>query len=196
MSFEEHISTKVRIANSIVGLIRRSFTFLDCKSFVKMYTAFVRPHLEYAQSVWAPHLTKYIDMLENVQVRATKLVDGLSNLEYPDRLKRLNLPTLLYRRKRGDMIEIFKHFHNYDKNLLSSSFQPKDRPSRKHGYQLHEITPRDGKRGIQTNAFYFRSAKLWNNLPRIVVNAENINTFKNRLDEAWKNEPIKFNNKA
>ena len=51
LSFEEHISNKARIANAIVGLIRRSFTFLDVKSFTKMYTAFVRPHLEYAQSV-------------------------------------------------------------------------------------------------------------------------------------------------
>ena len=44
--FEDHISTKVRVANGIVGLIRRSFTHLDRKSFTKIYTAFVRPHLE------------------------------------------------------------------------------------------------------------------------------------------------------
>ena len=45
MSFEEHISKKLKTANSIVGLIRRSFSFLDAKSFVKLSTAFVRPHL-------------------------------------------------------------------------------------------------------------------------------------------------------
>ena len=55
LSFEEHISAKVRKANAIVGLIRRSFSFLDCKSFVKIFTAFVRPRLEYAQSFWASH---------------------------------------------------------------------------------------------------------------------------------------------
>ena len=90
MLFEEHISTKVRIANAIVGLIRRSFTHLDCKSFTKIYTAFVRPHLEYAQSVWAPHFRKHINMLKNVQIRATKLVDVLGNMDYPERLKRVN----------------------------------------------------------------------------------------------------------
>ena len=79
--FEEHISNKVRVANAIVGLIRRSFTHLDCKSFTKIYTAFVRPHLEYAQSVWAPHFRKHINMLENVQIRASKLVDGLGNVD-------------------------------------------------------------------------------------------------------------------
>ena len=45
LSFEEHISKEVKTANSIVGLIRQSFSFLDAKSFVKLFTAFVRPHL-------------------------------------------------------------------------------------------------------------------------------------------------------
>ena len=47
LSFE-HISANFRKANAIIGLIRRSFSFLDCKSFVKIFTVFVRPHLEYA----------------------------------------------------------------------------------------------------------------------------------------------------
>ena len=119
------ISSKIRTANAIVGLIRRSFSYLDCKSFVKMYTLFVRPHIEYAQSVWAPYLIKYINLLENVQIRPTKIVDGISKLDYTGRLKKLNMPSLAYRRLRGDMIETYKHFHKYDKNIISSSFQPR-----------------------------------------------------------------------
>ena len=103
LNFTEHISSKIRIANAMVGLIRRSFSYLDCQSFKKMYTAVVRPHLEYAQAVWSPNSRKYINMLENVQIRATKLVDELGKMEYPERLKRLDLPTLLFRRLRGDM---------------------------------------------------------------------------------------------
>ena len=66
----------------MVGLIRRSFSYLSCYLFRKLYLALVRPHLEYAQVVWSPHSKKLINMLENVQIRATKLVDGLSNLDY------------------------------------------------------------------------------------------------------------------
>ena len=82
MSFSEHIANKVNKANAITGLVRRSFTFLDCASFIKLYCAMIRPHLEYAQSIWSPHLLKDIDAIENVQIRATKLVDGLNNLSY------------------------------------------------------------------------------------------------------------------
>ena len=192
LSFEEHISNKIQKANAIVGLIRRSFTHLDHKSFKKLFTAFVRPHLEYAQSVWAPYLKKYINQIENVQARATKLVDNLSNLEYPERLKRLNLPTLAFRRLRGDMIEVYKHFHVYDQSTISRSFQPQVRPSRKHHFQLLNRRAKDGARGIQTNSFYFRIAEVWNELPKTVVNANNVNEFKNKLDEHWKDKSIKF----
>ena len=161
LTFSEHISSKVKKANTIVGLIRRSFTSLDCKSFTKIYTAFVRPHLEYAQSVWSPHLQKYVNMLENVQIRATKLVDGLENLDYEERLKRLNLPSLAFRRFRGDLIELYKHFHHYDQDTISPSFQRRERVTRKHEYQLLQRKTKDAIRGVQSNSFYYCRIKAW-----------------------------------
>ena len=192
LSFEEHIVSKVNKANSIMGLIRRSFSFLDCRLFKKLYTSFVRPHLEFAQSVWSPHLKKHLNLLESVQIRATKQVDGLGDLEYPERLKKLELPTLVYRRKRGDMIELWKHFHTYDQTTISHHFRLQTRPSRKHEYQLQWNKPKDGIRGLQTNSFYFRTIYSWNKLPEEVVNSKDINSFKNELDKAWRNDPTKY----
>ena len=40
-----------------------------------------------------------------VQKRATKMIPGMPKISYPDRLRKLKLPTLTYRRARGDMIE-------------------------------------------------------------------------------------------
>ena len=144
LKFEDQMSAKVKKANGMDGLIRRSFSYLDYRLFKKLYTTFVRPHLEYAQAVWAPHLKKHINMIENVQIRATKLVDGFNSLIYTEKLQILNLPTLVYRRARVDMIEIFKHFHSYDKSTLSKSFQQSNRPSRKHNIQLIWKMPNDG----------------------------------------------------
>ena len=69
-------------------------------------------------------------MLENVQIRATKLVDGLGNLDYEERPKHLNLPSLTFRR--GDLIELYKHFHHYDQDTIPPSFQRKEEVTRKH----------------------------------------------------------------
>ena len=115
------MSEKINKANAVMGMIRRTFSFLDCHLFKKLYTTFVRPHLEYAHPVWSPHLLKHISIIENVQKRATKLVDGLHNYSYSERLRKLDLPTLLYRRERGDMLEVYKQFHTYDKISISSS---------------------------------------------------------------------------
>ena len=196
LSFSEHIASKINKGNSIVGLIRRSFTFLDCASFTKLYCAMVRPHLEYAQSIWSPHLLKDIDAIENVQIRATKLVDGLSNLSYSERLRKLNLPTLVYRRLRGDLIEMFKHVNNYDPSTVAPSFLRRFRPSRKHEFQIHEPIPRDGVRGVQANSFHYRIPTIWNNLPNNVVNASSIDSFKNKLDKLWENQPMKYDHRA
>ena len=65
-------------------------------------------------------MIKHIEAIEAVQRRATRLVPGLSNLEYSERLKTLKLPTLSYRRIRGDMIQTYKILHpteGYDKSL-------------------------------------------------------------------------------
>ena len=193
LKFEQHIAQKVKKANQLMGLIRRSFSYLDCRLFKQLYTTFVRPHLEYAQAVWAPHLRKHVIMLENVQKRATKLVDDLKDLEYPERLRKVNLPTLIYRRARGDMIEIYKHFHTYDKSTLSSTFKHQTRTSRKHNFQLVWKSPKDGVRGVQTNSFYYRTMQTWNNLPAEVVNASNIDLLKKRLGALWKEHPMKYN---
>ena len=151
-----------------MGIIRRSCSFLDGKLFKKLYITFVRPHLEYAQAVWAPYLAKYVNMLEKVQIRATKLIDGFKNVEYSDRLRR------------------------YDQKTLRKSFKPRDRLSRKHTFQLIPNSSKDGTRGVQKNSFYHRAIDKWNELPEYVVNAKNINIFKNALDKYWNDIPMQF----
>ena len=194
LTFADHISNKTRLANAIVGLIRRSFSHLDTRSFKKLFCAFVRPHLEYAQSVWAPHLQKHIDKIEDVLMRATKLVDGLKKMDYEERLRKCGLTTLLFRRMRGDIIDMWKHFNVYDKDILPASFVHNKRPTRlgKHPYQLYQRRPGDGERGTQSNSYYFRITKLWNDLPASVVGATDINTFKNDLDKEWANHPLMY----
>ena len=74
LSFDEYIASKVKTATSLVGLIRRSFTHLDKDMFRTLFTSIVRPHLEYGAPIWNPHSKKLINMIENVQRRASKLI--------------------------------------------------------------------------------------------------------------------------
>ena len=58
LSFDEHINSKVKTANMMAGLIRRSYKFLTVKTFLPLYKSLVRVHFDYATSVWSPHLQK------------------------------------------------------------------------------------------------------------------------------------------
>jgi hypothetical protein len=107
ISFSTHIQNQINKANSIMGLIRRTYTYLDEQSFKYLFQALVRPHLEYAAAVWSPNKSGEIEQIENVQRRAMKQIPSLKNMEYNQRLRKLNMPTVKYRRARGDMIEVF-----------------------------------------------------------------------------------------
>ena len=111
LTFSYHITQAVKKAYQLVGIIRRTFTFLENETFTKLFISLVRPVLEYGYSVWSTNLQYLIEDIENVQCRATKLLPGMYDLDYEDRLKRLNLPSLAFRRICGDVIETFKYCH-------------------------------------------------------------------------------------
>ena len=106
LKFELHVAEKINKANIIIGFIKRNFNYLDKNTFLTLYKALVRPHLEYAQCSWSPY-KKIILSIENVQHRATKIINNINNLTYEERLIYLDLSTLVYR-SRGDMIEMYK----------------------------------------------------------------------------------------
>ena len=189
LSFDDHISLIVKKGNSLLGMIRRSFLYLDKEIFKQLFVSIVRPHLEYAAPVWNPHLKKHITSIESVQRRGTKLIPGLKHLPYKERLKVLDLPTLQYRRYRGDMIETYKLTHDiYDiDNVLTMRMNC--RASTAHLYSIKK-----DRFNKDIGKFYFKNrvADQWNNLPSNVVTAPTINTFKNRLDKIWKKKDIMF----
>ena len=97
---------------------------MNPEMFAQIFKGLVRPHVEYAAPVWNPHKIYQIEAIENVQRRATKIIPGLSHLTYPEILRKLKLPTLAYRRERGDMIQTFKlttDFEGYDKQLQQTT---------------------------------------------------------------------------
>lgn len=196
LTFESHIYSKIKKANRMAGLIRRSFVFLDKQMFRQLFTSMVRPHLEYAAPVWNPYKQGLIDDIEDVQRRASKKIQGLGNLSYPDRLKALKLPTLRYRRYRGDMIEMWKLTHSkYDIEVIDNLVELQ--ASRTRGHQFNLAKPSINKKlNCRLFSFKHRVREQWNNLPKPVVSAGTINTFKNKLDKLWEGSDVYYDHEA
>ena len=190
LKFKEHVALSTAKANRVVGVIRRTFDHLTEKMFVQLFKSLVRPLLEYGHSIWQPDQIGLCREIERVQKRATKLLSHLKEKPYSERLKALKLPSLEHRRKRGDMIEVFKYVNNFYDVKSPKLSKAKNEQLRGNSKKLEKTRCNTS---IRLNYFSNRCINDWNNLPDSVVNAETINSFKNRLDEHWKNLPTIYN---
>ena len=109
----EQIAVSVNKANMILKMLSRTFESREVGLWKQLYRSMVRPNLPYAIHVWSPSLEVDISQLENIQRRATKIPSKLKNICYGGRLKFLGLATLKERRKRGDLIYMYKLTKGY-----------------------------------------------------------------------------------
>ena len=168
-------------ANRTLGFIRRSVTNRSPEVILKLYLSLVRPHLDYAAQFWSPYYRKDVESLEAVQRRMTKMVEGMRNIPYKERLKRLNLHSLERRRVRGDLIEVFKWVKGINEGNIKQVIDfSKQNRTRSNGFKLEKLRFRTN---IGKNWFTNRVVNDWNSLSKHVVEAESINSFKRRLDE-------------
>ena len=117
-----------------------------------------------------------------MQRRATKLAPALKDLSYEDRLRSLDLPSLYYRRARGDVIQIYKHEKELY-NIQAPYIKIDLHETRGHKFRLRK--DRVAKK-VRQNFLTERAANTWNRLPPEVVEAPSLNSFKARIDKLWK----------
>ena len=167
-------------ANMVLGQMSRAFTYRDKLTWVRLYKQYVRPHLEYAVQAWCPWTEADINLIESVQQRAIKMVSGLKSTSYVDRLREVHLTTLVKRRKRGDMIQVWKILHNKDDIDPSCLFQLVDDYScrlTRSSNSLILAKPK-AKLDIRKNYFSHRVVDDWNSLPYSIKSATNLEKFK------------------
>ena len=182
LSFDTHIQDSISKAKSTLAVIKRTFEILNEDTFLLLYKALVRPVLEYCNTVCHPSLLRQSRALESVQRRATRLITSIQHLDYEQRLEKLDLYSLKYRRLRGDLIEAYK-FNHQIYNCTPNFFKFNTQQTRGHQFKLQiNGTNKD----VRKNFFAERIAPAWNALPNYIAEAKNITSFKTMLDQHHK----------
>lgn len=179
-----HVSHIYATASMCAYQVLHSFSTKNVWTLLKAFNTYVRPKLEYNTSVWNPFYLKDVRLIESVQKKFTRQICIRCNIRfnsYCDRLLKLNLHSLEYRRLEFDLILMFKICHNLSELKFNDYFK-----FRKTGYNLrqHCFTVESlfhPKRDQYRHFFFNRIVNIWNYLPEIIVSAATLPVFKARL---------------
>ena len=174
-----------RRASTHLGQITRTFLYWDRFTFLRLYTQFVRCHLEFAVLAWSPWTGHDIEILEKVQRRAVNLITGLNGRAYDEKLDELGLLSLKDRRTKLDLIQTYKILKGIDRvdhdTWFSKVGADATRLTRHTAYHDNLISKRS-RSDVRQNFFSNRVVPKWNKLPVEVKETRTLNIFRTLLD--------------
>ena len=182
LSWSKHVSSVCMKARKIVGLIYRHFSpHSSTSTLLYLYLCLIRPHLEYAAAVWAPHFKRDIAFLENVQKFALRMAFGAWGAEYQHLLSLAAIPTLEGRRAFLKLSMLYR-IMNGTQFFPAGIFVP-EQAVRHHNSHSHILKQPFCKTTRFMSSFVPSAISLWNALDTEVVSCPNITSFKSLLSQ-------------
>ena len=181
LKFHSHVQSVAQKANRLAYSLLKSTVCRSREFMIFLLTTHIRPILEYCSCLWATDYVGDLRLLENIQRRWTKQIDGIKSLSYSERLATLQLYSVQGRLLRADLIQYWKILNR--KSCISPGdiflLSPE---TRTRGHRLKLFYPTINT-DVRKRSFSVRRIHIWNSLPALAVCAQDLSTFKRMLDE-------------
>ena len=176
-----HYSLVTKKAKQLCAWVLNTFYSRDRNTMLILFKSLIRSRLEYSCEVWSPHLIKDINYLEQVQRTFTSKIIGFKDLNYWDRLKKLELYSLQRRRELIIIIHVFKIKNGIYPNTFDLNFKVHKRTNSIKA--ILKPLPRVRGKLLTTyeESFIIKSCKLWNILPSHLTQLSSLSSFKTQL---------------
>lgn len=179
LKFHQHIANIVQKAGGVAQNLLKATVNREASFLLPLFIAHIRPLLEYCSSVWNLGYIGDLRLLESVQRRWTKNIQGMENLDYFQRLKALDLYSVQGRLLRHDMVKYWQIFHDYCAIDPEDMFyNPPLDTTRGHQFKIAHVRT---ELELRKRFFSVRGITLWNSLPNYVVSANTLSAFKASL---------------
>ena len=181
LTWNDHIKTITKKANATKSFLHRNISSCPTKVKLSCYKSLVRPILEYASVIWAPHTASSIASIESIQRYSARFIcnDYSRCSSVTEMLQSLSLPTLNQRRDTAKLIFMYKILHQMvDVTVPDCYLNPVSWNTRGHSLRFIQLqTSID----VYKHSFYPSTVRLWNALPNNVIEANSIEDFNRQL---------------
>lgn len=180
--WSSHINTTVNKAWQRIGTLRSLKYILNRKSLERMYFSFIRPVLEYGDTVWDNCTIQLKNEIESIQNEAARIVSGATKLcNIKSLLNELKWDTLAARRKKHRLTLLYKM-----ESSISPAYLTDLIPTQAQRYQLRnasDIPLIHTRTQTYSSSFLPLTIKDWNTLPTDIRNSNTIGSFKANLNK-------------
>ena len=182
LKFNSHINNVTAKANSVLGLLRRNLKISSQAVKTQAYQSLVRPHLEYASTVWSPHTSYNIKKVEMVQRRAARYVCNRwhNTSSVSEMVSHLGWESLAVRRSNMRLHTMYRIVHTTMRDPWHRWLTLSTRQTR--GFHLWRYIPLSPSNDPYKFSFSPCTIPVWNSLPLHVVSSPTLDSFRLRLN--------------
>jgi len=186
-SWKQHILNIYEKAYSRLNILRYIKTKVNRKSLIKIYIAFIRPILEYADIVWDNCTQQSKELLESIQLEAARIITGLrSGTSHNKLYNELGWETLSTRRNKHKHIMMYKIMHGLSPQYLQDVLNPFINNQNNNPYFLRQtrlFNPPICRTNNYFDSFLPLMCRTTNTTDNDLLNSPTLATFKHKLNK-------------